>query len=310
MSLPKPRFTGIFIPVEILEIEELTILEQMLISWIDALYSEEHGGCFASNIYLAEKLRVKENTIAKAMTHLRKIGILEDVSFDGRHRIIRAKIGDFTEKSQSKAGLDLNPKQSWIKIQGSIGQKSSRSLIEKKEESKVYKPPTPKGEDGGVTSLSSSNQPKTKESPCPKERYLENVLLTNEEYTKLMTLHGEKDLQRMLEILDSYIGSVGKNYKSHYHVLTKANWVYTRLNEEKAKNITPQGSNSLEENKNHAQKIASKFNDQQKQFHIDVLREGIEINALKANMQPICLKYSEKGFKDQLENAMRKLGLH
>jgi DNA-binding transcriptional regulator YhcF (GntR family) len=136
MSLPKPRFTGIFIPVEILELEDLSPLEQLLISWVDALNCEEHGGCFASNSYLAGKLRVQENTIAKAITHLRKIGILEDISFNGRHRVIKAKIGEFVEKSQSKAGLDLNPKQGWIKIQGSIGEKSKPSYIEKKEESK------------------------------------------------------------------------------------------------------------------------------------------------------------------------------
>jgi len=140
MSNPNPRFTGIFIPVEILEIEELSPLEQFLISWIDALYCENHGGCFASNDYLAEKLRVKENTISKALTNLRKIGLLEDVSFDGRHRVIRAKIGEFVEKSQSKAALDLNPRQSRTKIQPRVGEKSISSYIDSKVESKEEKP--------------------------------------------------------------------------------------------------------------------------------------------------------------------------
>ena len=50
-----PRFTGIFIPVEILEDSDLSMLEQLLLSWIDALYKEEYGGCFAKNEYFAKR---------------------------------------------------------------------------------------------------------------------------------------------------------------------------------------------------------------------------------------------------------------
>lgn len=157
MTDPKPRFTGIFIPVEILSHPDLSILEQLLLSWIDALFDEEHGGCFASNAYLAEKLKVKENTVAKARTHLRKLRLIEDVEFDGRRQVVRATIGKFQEKRQSKkkkkipeskgqsnAALDSNPKQGWIKIQGSIGQKSNPCtgdyIQESKEESKEQQP--------------------------------------------------------------------------------------------------------------------------------------------------------------------------
>lgn len=164
MSIPTPRFTGIFIPVEILEHSDLTMLEQMLLSWIDALYCKEHGGCFAKNEYFAERLKVKENTIVKALTSLRQKNLVEDVSFDGRRRVIRAKIGEHVEKAQkaaldlnpnqhgitipgsmgfkSYAGCDLNPRQGVTKIPGSMGFKSSPSYIESKEEIKEYKPPS------------------------------------------------------------------------------------------------------------------------------------------------------------------------
>ena len=66
--VPTPRFTGIFIPVEILEMHDLTYLELILLSWIDALYCKKHRGCFASNAYLASKLQSQPNTIAKAIT--------------------------------------------------------------------------------------------------------------------------------------------------------------------------------------------------------------------------------------------------
>jgi Helix-turn-helix domain len=122
MSNPIQRFTGIFIPSETMELEELTLFEERLLSIIDSLYCKQHGGCFASNEYLAKKMKnAKENTVAKAITKLRSMGLIEDISFNGRQRVIRACIGKFMEKSQSKAGLDLNPRQGWIKIQGSIG---------------------------------------------------------------------------------------------------------------------------------------------------------------------------------------------
>ena len=147
---PIPRFTGLFIPSEILEIQELTLFEVHLLSWIDALYCRDHGGCFASNEYLATKMRgAKENTVSKALTRLRSLGLIEDISFNGRQRVIRACIGKSIEKSQSKAALDLNPTQSLMKIQGSIGQKSKRgypspyisySKVENKEEK--FEPPS------------------------------------------------------------------------------------------------------------------------------------------------------------------------
>lgn len=144
MSDPKPRFTGIFIPVEILLHQDLSPLDQILLSWIDALYDEEKGGCYASNAYLSEKLKVKENTIAKAKTHLRKLKLLEDVEFNGRRQVVRAMIGHFVDKRQDKKKLHKNkpnPKQHWIKIQGSIGEKSkaasnAHSITNRKEDRK------------------------------------------------------------------------------------------------------------------------------------------------------------------------------
>lgn len=144
MNTPSPRFTGIFIPVEVLEHPELTMLEQLLLSWIDALYCKDHKGCYAKNEYFADRLKVKENTIAKALTSLRQKNLIEDVSFDGRNRVVRAKIGEFVQKAQSNAGLDLNPMQGWTEIQCRVGAKSNATYIESKEEYKEdITPPIP-----------------------------------------------------------------------------------------------------------------------------------------------------------------------
>lgn len=152
MNEPKPRFTGLFIPAEIWEIEGLTLMEINLLAWIDALYCKEHGGCFASNEYLAKQMKgIKENTIAKSITKLRGMGLIEDVSFNGRQRVIRATIGRSIDQHQSKSALDLNPTQGWIKIQPSIGKKSNPKdpvlIYYNKEDRKEYMsdmpPPNP-----------------------------------------------------------------------------------------------------------------------------------------------------------------------
>lgn len=121
MKEPQQRFTGIFLPAEILACEDLNLFETILLSWIDALYCPAHGGCFASNKYLGDRIKgAKENTVAKALTHLRTLGLIEDVSFDGRTRVIRACINKYIDKVQSNAALDKNPI--------GVGQKSNADL--------------------------------------------------------------------------------------------------------------------------------------------------------------------------------------
>lgn len=168
MNAPTPRFTGIFIPVEVLEHPDLTMLEQLLLSWIDALYCKTHRGCYAKNEYFAERLKVKENTIAKALTSLRQKNLIEDVSFDGRNRIIRAKIGEHVQKVQSNAGLDLNPMQGLTEIQPRVGEKSIATYIESKEESKedITPPIPPQIPEPSNAAKAAPNE--SKDSPKPK----------------------------------------------------------------------------------------------------------------------------------------------
>lgn len=149
MSEPMPRFTGIFIPVEILEMKELTLFEMILLSWIDALYCPDHGGCYASNDYLGSKIgNAKENTVAKSLTKLRNLKLIEDVSFNGRIRVIRALINRYTDKAQSKSGLDKNPrgvgKKSKSELDFSPSSPYIDSKVDRKGERKEKTPHPPK----------------------------------------------------------------------------------------------------------------------------------------------------------------------
>ena len=62
-------------------------------------------------------------------------------------------------------------------------------------------------------------QEKDKDKEKEKERYGEYVLLTFEEYHKLVEKFGEKNTDIYINKLDNYIGSKGKKYKSHYHII-------------------------------------------------------------------------------------------
>ena len=138
---PRARFTGIFIPVEILRLKDIITAERMLLSIVDAYYDESKGGCWASNKHLGDMIDMKPNTVAKSLTKLRKLGYIEDVEFDGQTRIIRAKIGAILEKSQSKGGvglkskggLDYNPSPSYIYIKEDIKEDNVCTMSYSKE---------------------------------------------------------------------------------------------------------------------------------------------------------------------------------
>ena len=66
-------FTGLWIPEEILSDRNLSALEVLLYAEIHALTKNEKGYCFATNNYIAWRLRgVTGNSISKIISHLEK----------------------------------------------------------------------------------------------------------------------------------------------------------------------------------------------------------------------------------------------
>ena len=62
-------------------------------------------------------------------------------------------------------------------------------------------------------------EPKIKEKKSIKEKYLEFVFLTKNEYEKLLNKLGKNELQDFIKRLNNYIGSSGKKYESHYYTI-------------------------------------------------------------------------------------------
>lgn len=68
-----------------------------------------------------------------------------------------------------------------------------------------------------------------KEKVSQKKSYREFVFLTEEEFAKLSADHPPDFVNAMLDELNSYKGSTGKEYKSDYHTMTGAGWVLKKV---------------------------------------------------------------------------------
>lgn len=80
-------FKGVWIPKEIWLNEELTLLEKIIFVEIDSLDNENH--CIAGNEYFATFCNCSESKVSKAIKKLKELGMVEELSFDGRHRKLR-----------------------------------------------------------------------------------------------------------------------------------------------------------------------------------------------------------------------------
>lgn len=101
-------FKGIWIPKALYLDPALSWTEKILVLEIDSL--DKGDGCWASNSYLSKHLELNVGTVANLITKLRKQGILETKSFDGRTRHIvlseEFKVSYFYESSLNK---NINP---------------------------------------------------------------------------------------------------------------------------------------------------------------------------------------------------------
>src|SRR5690606_4663134 len=108
-------FKGIWIPREIWLCEEVLPLEKMIWAEIHSLYDREKGGCYASNQYLSRFFGVGETYISKIISKLKKLGLIQDVKFDGRKRVIRAVLPP--EDFESKPDLHSDTTQTCTTVQ-------------------------------------------------------------------------------------------------------------------------------------------------------------------------------------------------
>lgn len=84
--MSSPKFQGVWIPIEVIQMETLTITEKVVYGIVNALDNEE--GCYASNGYLATTLQLSDRQVKNCLKTLIDFQLVVRVELDGR-RILR-----------------------------------------------------------------------------------------------------------------------------------------------------------------------------------------------------------------------------
>lgn len=81
---PVKEYTGVWIPADVMECEQLSPMEKIL-------YGEIAGfrECYASNAWLANRIGRTERTIRRMISHLIELGFVRNCGFNGRFRLIQ-----------------------------------------------------------------------------------------------------------------------------------------------------------------------------------------------------------------------------
>lgn len=122
MEEQKRQFLGIWIPKELWEMKELNCQDKCLVAEIQSL--DLGDGCYASNKYFSEFFGITEIAVSNSISKLKKLGVLEQISFDGRLRKLKVCL---KEKFKS----DLKPTLTNNKVYNNIPDKSSISISDK-----------------------------------------------------------------------------------------------------------------------------------------------------------------------------------
>lgn len=104
---PKKRFTGWFIPAGIIRLFEdgdITMKEMVLLATIDSLVDREAGvGCYAGNVWLANKLKIKRpESVREMISKLKGLGLIRQISFNGRTRYLETTWNRISRKKPTR----------------------------------------------------------------------------------------------------------------------------------------------------------------------------------------------------------------
>ena len=122
-------FKGVWIPKEIWLNEKLTLLEKIIFVEIDSLDNENH--CVAGNEYFATFCNCSESKVSKAIKKLKDLNMIEEVSFDGRHRKIRV-VKSIIESSKKYEAESQNLQSNNIdnKQKNKVNKTNSKELVQ------------------------------------------------------------------------------------------------------------------------------------------------------------------------------------
>lgn len=173
----------------------------------------------ADSKYLAALTRIDETTTKEILDTLADLGNIDKELWNERKVIWCQNFVDNLQDVYSKRTAVI-PKKPFTE------QEETESKTEPEKPA-----PLPKEEKPPESKQKKRGKPRKQE--VPKIKYAEFVSMTEEEYGKLISEHGEEKTKRAIEVLDNYKGSKGKTYKSDYRAILS--WVIERVNEEFSK---------------------------------------------------------------------------
>ena len=215
------KFTGIFIPAAIFNMQELSWKEKIIWCEIQALAGDDV--CFATNEYFAEQFNTTPSKISNIISKLKKLGLVEQVYFDGRTRHLKVHFDINGQCSIAEMGNADLPKSAMQDSQN--GQCSIYKNKEKnKNKNNIYIQPK---QESPKTEESKPEEPK-RENLQPYGEF-RNVFLTKNEVKNLISNYGLL-FEDAIEVLSDYIvNKQGKKYKNHYAVMKKNGWVWEKV---------------------------------------------------------------------------------
>jgi Helix-turn-helix domain len=219
-------FKGIWIPREIWLREDLKPLEKLLWAEIHSLYQRDKGGCYATNEYLAIFLGVTDRYIRDMINHLKTLGFVQEVSFNGRQRVIKAILPaeDFGNAISGQSGTAV-PGREEPQFRSDRNPSSAPHYIENKEE--------------GIDK-------NTQATNVAFECFGSHVKLKKEDYEKLVADSGKQAIDMLiLEMNDYCKASKPKGYLDYAAAIRQ--WLRKRK-------ISPQNKASYETPKDSARK--------------------------------------------------------
>lgn len=175
-------FKGIWISKEIWLSDELTLQEKIFLVEIDSLDNE--GGCFATNGYFAEFFGISKTRVSLVIKSLINKGYITSTIIykEGTKEILKRVL----------------------------------NVCYRPYLTNVKEPIQQKLKDNNTINNTSNN---TSNKRVKKNTHLEFVKLTDEEYEKLISKLGKINTDDYIERLNNYLGSKGRQYKSHYHTI-------------------------------------------------------------------------------------------
>ena len=183
----------------------------LLIKLLQKIYSYGYWYKWTDDeaLLFADETRSTYENVNNVVNEALKRGIFDDKLYQS-HNILTSTGIQKRYKEIVRRRKDVEVIEDYLLIDGNFGVND------------VNNPSPSKQHDGKSTQ--SKEKEKVKESKPKKKKHLDNVLLTDEEYNRLIEEYGEPAINSKIEDLDTYISNQGKNkYKDHNKTLR--NWL-------------------------------------------------------------------------------------